>query len=570
MADNELRALVAASSTGNYAIVRNPANPAQAWDTDAGDWATYDRTDSDQQIALGSAIAAGAADEWQYADLPSGLSATVRYGFDVYDSGGELLGTGETFTGDASVLAALSAVADDATAIKAKTDHLPSAAAGSNGGLPTVDANNRIAGIQGTITTLDGLDTAQDAQHTATQNALSTIDGNVDAILEDTGTTIPGTLAGLATQASVNTIDGIVDNIYTAFELDGSVYRLTANALEQGGAVSLDPEDIDAIANAAAEAVGEGIGEDVWTYSGDRLLTAGTNIVLAKGTGITGFNDLDAAETRAALGLSAANLDTQLSNIPTVSEIEARTLPSADYAKGSATASIGEDIGTLLAVTQVTLPNQINQVGSDVLSTWEAVQGMEADVTSILDDTGTTLPSALSAIEGKVDNIDFSAVLSAIDGVQEKLDELEVDVDLGPVLEAIEGVQESIGEVQTGILTDVDQEPVDDNRIITLKPTTSRGLVGDVTRSFAVGQSPTIAVDFREDCPVNGRIVTVNSVEITAGTAGGITFGNSGRDKTQAKVRMTGVEAGAYTVRVKVTYDSGASAIGDVTIRVVE
>ncbi|RUW25631.1 MULTISPECIES: hypothetical protein [unclassified Mesorhizobium] len=50
----------------------------------------------------------------------------------------------------------------------------------------------------------------------------------------------------------------------------------------------------------------------VWSTT-TRLLTAGTNIVLAKGTGVTGFNDLDAAGVRGAVGLAAANLDTQLS-----------------------------------------------------------------------------------------------------------------------------------------------------------------------------------------------------------------------------------------------------------------
>jgi len=40
---------------------------------------------------------------------------------------------------------------------------------------------------------------------------------------------------------------------------------------------------------------------------------------------------LDAAGTRAAVGLASANLDTQLGDIPTNAEFEARTLPSADY-----------------------------------------------------------------------------------------------------------------------------------------------------------------------------------------------------------------------------------------------
>ncbi len=52
----------------------------------------------------------------------------------------------------------------------------------------------------------------------------------------------------------------------------------------------------------------------VWSTT-TRLLTAGTNIALAKGTGVTGFNDLDAASVRSAVGMSSANLDTQLGAI---------------------------------------------------------------------------------------------------------------------------------------------------------------------------------------------------------------------------------------------------------------
>ncbi len=73
------------------------------------------------------------------------------------------------------------------------------------------------------------------------------------------------------------------------------------------------------------------ISTTVWAET-TRRLSDGTNIVLAKGTGITGFNDLDAAGVRTALGLTSANLDTQLDNIPTVSELNARTLPAANYA----------------------------------------------------------------------------------------------------------------------------------------------------------------------------------------------------------------------------------------------
>ena len=45
----------------------------------------------------------------------------------------------------------------------------------------------------------------------------------------------------------------------------------------------------------------------------------------------SGGGGLDAAGVRTAIGLSSANLDTQLSDIPTVSEFNARTLAAADY-----------------------------------------------------------------------------------------------------------------------------------------------------------------------------------------------------------------------------------------------
>lgn len=55
---------------------------------------------------------------------------------------------------------------------------------------------------------------------------------------------------------------------------------------------------------------------DVWSV-GTRLLTAGTNIVLAKGTGVTGFNDLSAAQVN-------TEADTALSDVGLTSTITGR------------------------------------------------------------------------------------------------------------------------------------------------------------------------------------------------------------------------------------------------------
>lgn len=48
-------------------------------------------------------------------------------------------------------------------------------------------------------------------------------------------------------------------------------------------------------------------------------------------TTATGFSTLDAAGVRTAVGLASANLDTQLADLPTVAEFEARSLVAADY-----------------------------------------------------------------------------------------------------------------------------------------------------------------------------------------------------------------------------------------------
>jgi hypothetical protein len=58
------------------------------------------------------------------------------------------------------------------------------------------------------------------------------------------------------------------------------------------------------------------------------MLAAIASAVAVPSTG----SGLDAAGVRSAIGLASANLDAQLDNLPTVSELNARTLPSADLA----------------------------------------------------------------------------------------------------------------------------------------------------------------------------------------------------------------------------------------------
>ena len=135
-----------------------------------------------------------------------------------------------------------------------------------------------------------------------------------------------------AVDTEVGAIKAVTDKVDTTLVLDGAVYQFTANALE----------------------------------------------LAPSGSG------LDAAGVRAAVGLAAANLDTQLGDIPTVAEFNARSLPSADY-------TVVSDLGTVQTGDSFAI---INGVSGCV-----AIKG---DTAAILEDTGTTLPAQIAAIAGGV------------------------------------------------------------------------------------------------------------------------------------------------------------------------
>jgi hypothetical protein len=124
-------------------------------------------------------------------------------------------------------------------------------------GLVSVGTNNDKTGysISGTLNTLDDLDTAQDAQHSTTQSAISTVDTVVDNILVDTGTTLDSILDNLnlgiiygtaqtgtlsTTQATTN-LSGYADDqligrilIWTSGNCEGEATDLTDYANASG------------------------------------------------------------------------------------------------------------------------------------------------------------------------------------------------------------------------------------------------------------------------------------------------------------------------------------------------
>lgn len=118
---------------------------------------------------------------------------------------------------------------------------------------------------------------------------------------------------------------------------------------------------------------------DVWAAA-TRTLTSGANIALAKGTGVTGFTDLDAAGVRSAVGLASANLDTQLGSFSAGAVADAvwdealtghAGAGSAGAALSAAGGAGGTDAASVWAYAQRTLTQSAAQVqaavtGSDI------------------------------------------------------------------------------------------------------------------------------------------------------------------------------------------------------------
>lgn len=226
-------------------------------------------------------------------------------------------------------------------------------------------------------------------------------------------------------------------------------------------------------AAATATDFGTEVATAVWA-NGTRILTAGTNIALAKGTGVTGFNDLDAAGVRSAVGLASANLDTQITGIntnvddvdsdlaglitdigangagltalpwnaawdaevqsectdalnaydpPTNAEMVARTLASADYATAAALATT-DGVVDAIKITTDKLDTALELDGAVYRYTTNALEqapsggGGGPTASQIADEVQTRTIAAVTVVNGLAANTVNASALAA-DAVSE-------------------------------------------------------------------------------------------------------------------------------------------------------
>lgn len=337
----------------------------------------------------------------------------------------------------------------------------------------------------------------------------------------------------------------------------------------------------NSIASAAFTAAkfASGAFDSVWSTT-TRLLTAGTNIVLAKGTGVTGFNDLSAAQVNAEVDVAIADVG--------LTTGRTENLDNLDYS--------ASDL-YLIGLTAIELSNTVlARLGSWSTSGTNTVLGAFRALfrkagASLPTDIGGTYDPATDSLEGLRDNhpanfatlgINGSGHVSRVSLVDANSDyvapptaqQIRDAMKLAPSggAAATNSIDDKIDSVESGgggVTIPVIQIPVPATRTWILKHTDD-GLRGELPIVRSIGEHQPFAVDFRNDLPNNGRLISLDSIDFV-GPDGGIVIDDDDRgvDRSQAKIVLQLLEAGTYVITLSVEYDDsdgGGTSIGSVTL----
>lgn len=197
--------------------------------------------------------------------------------------------------------------------------------------------------------------------------------------------------------------------------------------------------------------------------------------------------------------------------------------------------------------------------GQTTIATQTAPSGIQGSVGL----AAANLATLLAAIQAAADNAVTAAAAAAVSAgtAVTQTTAVEQKANVGEALETYDAATATDVAAAT-VLTDIDGEKVSASRTFRLVRTDADGLEAEVNRSLSLSKSATFAFDFSDDLPANGFVRTVGTPTIYVGTSGGVTFGDAGRYGAQAKVRITAVTAGTYTIACPVTYNDGSTAVG--------
>jgi len=134
---------------------------------------------------------------------------------------------------------------------------------------------------------------------------------------------------------------------------------------------------------------------EIWAYS-DRELTSGDNIVLAKGTGITGFNDIEATDivTGGAIDTTNGSVDNVFLVNTTATNTDMR---GTDSALLSSVYEAPDNI-SIASILEDTNDLQSNQGDWLTATGFNTVAPDNTSIASILTNTSTTIPNQISGL----------------------------------------------------------------------------------------------------------------------------------------------------------------------------
>jgi len=212
---------------------------------------------------------------------------------------------------------------------------------------------------------------------------LSTIDTNVDAVLVDTGTTLPGTLTTI--EGKVDTVDTVVDGIQTDL----------SNGTDGLGAIKTA---VDAIPTSNPSAAA--IADAVWDESLAAHTSAGsTGEALDGATAPTAADVADAVWDEAIAGhLTSGSTGEALNGAGSSGDPWLTALPGS-YTTGQA----GKILADILTDTGTTIPATLSTLDGKV-------DTLDGNVDAILVDTDTTIPGLIAGLN----DLDAAGVRTAV------------------------------------------------------------------------------------------------------------------------------------------------------------
>jgi hypothetical protein len=364
-------------------------------------------------------------------------------------------------------------------------------------------------------------------------------------------------------------IPACVTVVTTASSVPGRT--MPADGSITAAVIATDAIDADAIKADAVTEIQAGLATPT-------NITAATGITLAAVTHTgaviptvtTVTNGLDAAGVRTAIGLTVANLDTQLADLPTVAEFEARSLPAADYfvvgdytappsastisSQVAADLAVAHGVGAWTTATGFSTLSQAD-IRTAVGLTTANLDTQIGNIQSDTNDIQTRLPAALES--GRIAAALDSAARVKLDGTQPDYAPLLASGYIAPANSDITAIK-----VKTDNLP---SDPADQSLVIAA----TDAVMGRLGAPAGASMSADIAA-VKTD---TGNLVS----RITANLFSGITYlsrwlgalaGKTADTTTRTEINATTAGAGynETTDSLEAQKDSGGGGGGDATL----